>query len=165
MIHVDVLGVDIGGVIIDGANGNADTSFFGDNHLATPACPGAFDALARLVQHRFGPRVYLVSKCRQHTQDRSLGWLAHHGFYERTGVLPGHVRFCRERSDKAVIAAELGLTHFVDDRLEVLGYLLDIVQSPFLYRPRKDEVQKHAHLLPRVQLVQSWTEIEAAILG
>src|SRR4029079_7886661 len=55
------LGVDIGGVIIEPADGDADTSFFGAHYLRTPVVHGAFDALAAL-----GPafdEVHLVSKC------------------------------------------------------------------------------------------------------
>lgn len=161
---MDALGVDIGGVIIGRVDNNADTSFFGDNYLATPASPDVFDVLARLVKHRFGPRVYLVSKCGQRVQNRSLEWLAHHRFYERTGISPERVRFCRERSGKAAIAAELGLTHFVDDRLEVLGYLVGIVAGLFLYQPQEREIQRNVHYLPHVHRAETWTEVEAAIL-
>ena len=51
---------------------------------------------------------------------------AHHAFYDRTGVARGNVRFCRRREEKGGIARELGLTHFVDDHLEVLRYLDDV---------------------------------------
>lgn len=46
---MDTLGVDIGGVIINRVNDDTDTSFFGDNYLATTATPGVFWALAQLV--------------------------------------------------------------------------------------------------------------------
>ena len=161
---MDALGVDIGGVIIDRVNDNADTSFFGDNYLATTAVSDVFEVLARLVAEKFGERVYLVSKCGQRVQDKSLTWLAHHDFYDRTGILPDHVRFCRQRSDKAVIATELGLTHFVDDRLEVLGYL-EMVDNLYLFQPEPNEVKRHRQHVVRVQVVQSWAEVCSAILG
>jgi hypothetical protein len=160
---VDTLGVDVGGVIIDRVNDDTDTSFFGDNYLATTATPGVFEALAQLVEASFGDRVFLVSKCGQRVQDKTVAWLAHHSFYERTGISPDHVRFCRERSEKAAIASELGLTHFVDDRLEVLGYL-ETVDKLYLFQPRDKEVQKYRKHLHRVQVVQSWAEVSAAIL-
>jgi len=165
VIDVDVLGVDIGGVIIDRVNDGSDTSFFGDNYLATTACPGVFDSLARLGKYRFGTQIYLVSKCGRRTQDRSLEWLAHHRFFERTGIPPGNVRFCRERSGKRAIAAELGLTHDVDDRLEVLGYLVGITASLHLYRPQEKEVQKYASFMPFVRRAESWDEVEADIMA
>lgn len=161
---MDTLGVDIGGVIIDRINDNTDTSFFGDNYLATTAVPGAFDQIARLVDTKFGDRSHLVSKCGQRVQDKSLEWLHHHNFFGRTGISPDHAWFCRERSGKAAIAAELGLTHFVDDRLEVLSYLAK-VDNLYLFQPRESEMHQHRRFLPRVHVVQSWMETSATILG
>ncbi|MEU8111959.1 hypothetical protein [Micromonospora sp. NPDC048947] len=150
------LGVDIGGVIIEPADDDADTSFFGAHYLRTPAVVGAFDALAAL-----GPafdEVHLVSKCGEATERRTREWLAHHDFPARTGVPVERLHFCRTRADKAPIASRLDLTHFVDDKLEVLGYL-DSVPHRFLFRPRKSEVAAHAALLPRVHRVESWSEL------
>src|SRR5207248_1166712 len=100
------LGVDIGRVVIDGSAHpeGGDTAFFtGDTArmLRTPAVPGALEALARLVD-RFAGQVWLVSKCGERVQRRTLLWLAHHDFAARTGIPPDHVRFCRRRPDKAV---------------------------------------------------------------
>ncbi|MCG5471973.1 hypothetical protein LADH09A_006008 [Micromonospora sp. LAH09] len=56
------LGVDVGGVLIEPADGDADTSFFGAHHLRTPAVEGAFDALAAEVAAHAAllPRVHRV---------------------------------------------------------------------------------------------------------
>ncbi|MEU4528958.1 hypothetical protein AB0F49_12080 [Micromonospora ureilytica] len=150
------LGVDIGGVIIEPADDDADTSFFGAHYLRTPAVVGAFDALAAL-----GPafdEVHLVSKCGEATERRTREWLVHHDFPARTGIAVERVHFCRTRPDKAPIARRLGLTHFVDDKLEVLGYL-DSVPYRFLFRPRRAQVAAHAALLPHVHRVESWSEL------
>ncbi|MEV4121365.1 hypothetical protein [Micromonospora sp. NPDC049645] len=150
------LGVDIGGVIIEPADDDADTSFFGAHYLRTPAVDGAFDALAAL-----GPtfdEVHLVSKCGEDTERRTREWLAHHDFAARTGIAAHRVHFCRTRPDKAPIARRLGLTHFVDDKPEVLGYL-DSVPHRYLFRPRPAQVAAHAALLPRVHRVESWSEL------
>jgi hypothetical protein len=163
-VKTSALGVDIGGVVIDRVNDGTDTSFFGDNHLATTAVPGAFEALTRLVAEKFGDRVHLVSKCGRSVQAKSLEWLAHHDFYARAGVDPGHVRFCRRRPGKAAIAAELGLTHFIDDRLEVLGYL-ETVDHLYLFRPQAEEVRRNRRHLHRVRVVHAWDEVVQAILS
>lgn len=154
------LGVDIGGVIIQPADDDADTSFFGDNYLRTPQMPGAFDGLVALAD-AFGDHIWLVSKCGESTQRRTLEWLAHHNFHGRTGIPLDRVRFCRNRPDKAPIARELGLTHFVDDRLEVLSYLTS-VRHRFLFRPREAEVTAHAAHLSVVRRVESWAELVPA---
>lgn len=163
---VERLGIDIGGVIIDPVNDNTDTSFFGDNYLATTAVPGVFDALAAIVGEKFAGEAYIVSKCGQRVQEKSLHWLDHHSFEAKTGILvPDHVRFCRKRSDKAPIASELGLTHFIDDKLEVLGYLVGIVPNLYLFNPREAELQRNSQFLRHVTVVRSWPELQAQILG
>jgi hypothetical protein len=107
-------------VIIDGDG--PDSTFLGvPLEMAMSARPveGAIEALATLVAHYEG-RVFLVSKCGPGVQKKSLAWLEHHDVYRVTGLRREQVRFCRERSEKTRIAAELGLDGFVDDRLDVL---------------------------------------------
>lgn len=184
------IGVDIGGVIIQqvdrlypieaagpgagqtGTTGpdaeradrsDQDTSLLRD-FRRTPPMPGAFEALATLVSEVFGEHVHLVSKCGERVERRSRLWLAHHDFYRRTGIAAGNVHFCRTREAKAPIAAALGLTHFVDDRLEVLSYL-DTVPNRFLFRPREEEVRGHQRHLAAVHRVESWPELVTLIGG
>lgn len=154
-----ILGVDIGGVIIDRVNDNTDTSFFGDRFLETTAVPGVFDALQRLVMNKFLGDVYLVSKCGQRVQQKTLNWLDHHEFYSITGIDRGNVKFCRERHEKAGICRELGITHFVDDRLEVLSHLIGIVPTLYLFQPNPSEVARFSRYLPEVIEVDTWQEI------
>jgi hypothetical protein len=155
------LGVDFGRVIHGGAaeSGPADTAFLdGDleQALRSPATVGAFEALPRLVA-LFDGRVWVISKCGERVQRRTLRWLDHHDFYARTGVSPGHVRFCRERADKAIHCAELGITHMVDDRLDVHGALRGLVPHLYLFGPQPD-------LFPGwVRHTLTWADAEAAI--
>ena len=130
------LGIDIGRVIINGSKGSGDTSFFsGDTAamLRTPAVPGAFDAIARLVP-LFGGRAWLVSKCGPRVQQRSLEWLRHHRFFDRTGIAEGNVRFCLRRPDKAIICADLAITHFVDDKPDVIAAIEPVVPHRYLFK-------------------------------
>lgn len=163
----EVLGVDIGGVITDRVNDGTDTSFLSDNYLKTTAVPGTFEALRRLVDERFGAdRIYLVSKCGKRVQEKSLHWLAHHRFYEQTGILPKHVFFCRERHEKAGICRQLGITHFVDDRLEVLGYLADVgVEHLFLFKPSQNEMERYVRYSNRVRRVNGWEDVLHQLLS
>lgn len=159
----EILGVDIGGVIIDRVNDGTDTSFFGENYLRTSAVPGAFETLRQLVDKRFLNQVFLVSKCGKKTEEKTREWLQNQNFFATTGILSDHLRFCRERHDKAGICEELGITHFVDDRLEVLSYLTT-VSKLFLFQPQENEVRRFAQYLPRVQRVESWQEIREELL-
>ena len=132
-----VLGVDIGGVIIDRVNDNTDTSFFGDNYLQTTAVSGAFEVLKQLVE-RLDGNVYLVSKCGSIIRAKTRNWLNHHNFWVATGLNPKNVHYCRERREKADICKGLSTTHFVDDRLEILSYLYPNVGNLFLFRGREN---------------------------
>ncbi|MFI7068255.1 hypothetical protein ACIBL3_45230 [Kribbella sp. NPDC050124] len=129
------LGIDIGRVIIDGSSGTGDTSFFsGDTAamLRTPAVPGAFEAIARLVP--LFEDAWLVSKCGPRVQQRSLEWLRHHRFFERTGIAEGNVRFCLRRPEKAIHCAELGITYFVDDKPDVIAAITPVVPHRYLFK-------------------------------
>lgn len=159
--NTKTIGIDIGGVIISRANDKTDTSFFGSNYLKTTAVADAFESIAKLA--RSGYRVYLVSKCGESIELKTRHWLQHHRFYETVGIAPEDVRFCRTRPEKATICAELGATHFVDDRLEVLSYLTD-VPNRFLFSPEPKEVAKFRQHLDCVTRVDSWSELVNLLL-
>jgi hypothetical protein len=155
------LGVDIGRVIIGGGvvPGSSDTQFFsGDTArmLATPAVPGAVEALARLVP-RF-EQVWLVSKCGERVQRHTRQWLDHHDFAARTGIPREHLRFCLKRPDKAVHCAQLGITHFVDDKLDVHQALRGVVAHRYLFGAQP------APAPAWVTHTETWADAEAAIL-
>jgi hypothetical protein len=133
------LGVDIGRVIIGGGvpGTGSDTQFFSGETarmLATPAVPGAFDALARLVP-RF-EQVWLVSKCGERVRRNTRQWLDHHDFAARTGIPRENIRFCVKRPEKAIHCAELRITHFVDDKLDVHEALRGVVEHRYLFGPQ-----------------------------
>jgi len=153
----DVLGIDIGGVIMDKTNDKTDTSFFSDNFLKTTAVPQVFEVLAILVGRRFGPNTHIVSKCGRKVQEKSLLWLAHHDFYRRTGIPESNVHFCKERSEKAPICQNLGITHFIDDKLEVLSYLTT-VEHKYLFQGDPKEINRYQGFLGKVYPVNSWPE-------
>jgi hypothetical protein len=151
------IGVDIGRVIINGDG--PDTQFFGHDQaeaLRTPAVPGAFASVAELVE-RFSGRVWLVSKCGPKIQARSLAWLDHHGFWATTGMDRKQVRFCRERPEKAKHARQLGLTHFVDDRFDVLTHLVGLVDRMYLFGPQR----RRSEQLPGMLATPRWADVLA----
>ena len=156
------LGVDIGRVIIGGGASHPsgeDTAFFDggtEEMLRTPAVTGAFEALPGLVE-RFGGRVWLVSKCGEPVQRRTLAWLDHHGFYDRTGIPAGNVRFCRRRPDKATHCRELGITDFVDDRVDVLDALRGTVERRYLFGPQSRPAADGVTATP------DWPAVTAAV--
>jgi len=155
------LGIDIGRVLIaaEGANG-ADTSFIGgslNDALSTPPYEGMFAAVAPLVA-RFEGRVWLVSKCGPSVQAKSRAWLLHHRFFERTGVAPSNLRFCLERPQKADHCRELGITHFIDDRTDVLHHLEGIVANRYLFGPQRRPVTDAGLIL-----LPTWNDAAALV--
>jgi hypothetical protein len=144
------LGVDIGGVIIEAFPEGDEMSFFGPNYLRTPPVAGAFEALATLGGTF--DAVHLVSKCSDEHARQTRQWLAHHGFAAHTGIDPDRVHFCRTRAEKGPIAADLGLTHFVDDRPDVLAYLTTV---PHRYLFRTVVADPPAGITP----VASWPDL------
>jgi len=156
------LGVDIGRVIIDGSSHPTgdDTAFFKggmDNALRTPAMAGAFESIARLTA-RFDGHVWLVSKCGDRVQARTREWLAHHRFFERTGIDPEHLRFCRQRPEKAIHCRELDITHFIDDRLDVLDALEGIVAHRYLFGPQRSQ-----YVTGDVTIELDWPAAESSV--
>ncbi len=159
------LGLDIGRVIIAGPedSDSSDTAFFETDWaeiLATPPVEGMFETVPRLVE-LFERRVWLVSKCGPRIQRHTEAWLDHHRFFERTGIPAGNLRFCRRRSDKAPHCRRLGITHFVDDRLDVHEALREVVPHRYLFgdQPRLDQVPEWVEHTP------DWPSVEAAIVA
>lgn len=155
------LGVDFGRVIQGGAlpSGEEDTVFLQGGFreaLASPPTDGAFGALTRLTR-RFGGRVWVISKCGERIQRRTLAWLDHHDFYARTGIDRGNVRFCRRRGDKATHCAELAITHMVDDRLDVHCALRGVVAHLYLFGAPSEPAPAWVRCTP------TWADVEAAI--
>ncbi|MCA8916825.1 MAG: hypothetical protein KDB90_15640 [Planctomycetes bacterium] len=157
----EILGLDIGRVIISGGSGADDTDFHTGDHLRTPAMPGALEGIRRLVRDRFGDRVHLISKCYPRIEGRTREWLAHMKFADVTGVGPERWHFCKERNEKGPLCEALGITHFVDDRLENLQYGAEVgVANLYWFAPDDEPVPEGS---PQTTRVKSWAELVAAL--
>ncbi|HLF07272.1 MAG TPA: hypothetical protein VI893_08895 [Thermoplasmata archaeon] len=164
--RAEVLGLDIGGVILDARTNDSDTSLFGPRYLEAKAVRGAFDGIRELVDRKFGERVHLVSKCGVPTQRRTRAWMDHHDFFDRTGILPENLHFCLTREGKAPICRRLRVSHFVDDRLEILGFLADAgVPNLYLFNAMEAEVASHSERLSLVRVVNDWDALVKSLLA
>ncbi|MBU3065218.1 hypothetical protein KO481_27285 [Nocardia sp. NEAU-G5] len=154
------MGVDFGRVI-QGATtepGAADTVFLSggvEQAMRTPPSPGALEVLARLVP-RFD-ETWIISKCGPRIEQRTRQWLDHHDLYGRTGIPREHVRFCRARADKAVHCAELGITHMIDDRLDVHIALRGLVPHLFWFGAQRQPAPDW------VTSTRTWPDVEAEV--
>lgn len=167
MHRAPVLGVDFGRVINDSGShpSGDDTTFLtGDEEamLATPAMAGAFETLSRLTVI-FDERVWIISKAGPTTQAKTERWLTHQGFFDLTGVPRTQVRFVRSRADKAGVREELGVTHFVDDRRDVLLLLVGIVPNLYLFGPQSGAISPYAIAAPT--WADAEREIRQSVLG
>lgn len=160
------IGIDIGGVIIDRArNDGSDTSLFGPNYLNALAVPDAIKAITEINEHIFPNETYIISKCGAGIERKSREWLQAQGFHGMTGMWQDKVHFCRARADKAPIAKKLGLTHFIDDKYEVLGYMKDIVAHRILFCPDKQEIIDTGPNAGAVVPVFSWMAVLEFLKG
>jgi len=80
-------------------------------------------------------------------------------FYTKTGVKPENVFFCREKHEKDKICKDNNITHFIDDRLEVLSHMVETASNLFLYQPDQAEIDEYRQFLPQVTRVESWAEV------
>lgn len=137
------IGIDIGRVIIGPViGGKADTSFLGNSlekAMETPPSPHAFEQVARLVE-MFEGNAWLISKCGPNVQRKTKAWLRHWNFHQATKLPEGNVRFCLEKPQKAHHCKQLKITHFIDDRLDVLTHLRGLVPNLYLFgeQPKLD---------------------------
>lgn len=156
------LGIDIGGVLAPMAGPDSE-GFFGPAWLDTPVVPDALDVIARLNTDLFKGKIALVSKASKKIANRSRNWLYNIDFFTRTGVDPTNVYFVEERPDKAPVCQFLGVTHFIDDRLDVLLHLTS-VDHRFLFTGTSDSTTRPDVPQGAVEVVTSWKEVQAALL-
>lgn len=156
------LGLDFGGVIVVAADATADTSFFGDRPLETPPVDGAMEAIASLAAEVFEGRVHVVSKAGPRTEGLTRAWLRHVGFHARTGLGQHQLVFVRERSEKTRVCAELGITHFVDDRLDVLEPMTTVAHR-YLFLGGRPGAREPSDVPSWAVVAARWSTLASAI--
>jgi len=159
------LGVDIGNVIIDHRSTDPnDMKLHEERYSTIPASTDAFEAIHKLNTY-FNGQVYLISKCTPWAEEKILAWLSDNDFYKKTGVNTKNVRFVRERHEKDAICQKLGITHFIDDRLEVLSHMVRSTPNLFLFQPDKIEIEEFKQFLPDVTVVSDWKDVLSEIIA
>jgi hypothetical protein len=154
---VERLGVDIGGPIMSMLYGaNPTDLFFSDRYLEVPIVVGVLASLTRL-RSRFGADIYLIStNVRRRPQAFEI--LEKHRILELVGR--DHVVMCDTDAAKAIACRDLGITHFVDDRIEVLELLASVTRRYFF-----TSEDAHRSLPSNIVRVASWSAIEYDLLA
>lgn len=144
------VGIDIGRVIMSAiSDGKSDTSFLsGDLQRAmkTAPAPNAFEGVNALVE-AFDGQAWLVSKAGPSVQFKTKEWLKHWKFFAETGLPRGNLRFCLRRPEKAGHCKQLKISHFIDDRLDVLEHLRGVVPHLYLFGEQ-----------PHLECIPGWTK-------
>ena len=160
--NTPVLGVDVGGVLIERAEDGDDTSFFGSRPMETPAIDGAFTAVAELCSGPFAFQVHIVSKAGPRIAALTREWLEAKHFFAETGVPAANVWFVRRREDKHDVCRRLAITHFVDDRVDVLT-ALDTVGHRYLFTGGLGADPFPPHIPDDIEVHAAWADLALAI--
>jgi len=159
-----VLGLDIGGVIVDYAESEPGATLIGPEWIRSNPVPLALEAVAALVAGPFGDNVHLVSKAGPKMESRTLVWLDRIGFFDATGVRRDHVVFVRRREDKAVECRRLAVTHVVDDRLAVLQHLMEVPHR-YLFVGGLGERASPTQIPRWATVLHDWTEVDQLLVS
>lgn len=155
-----VLGIDLGGVVMGPRNPmlHEHDEGFDAAFLARPEIPSAIACLARASKERFQKKVFVISKRSRKTRPLALRWLFVNGFFDRLGIPREHVHFCETQDQKAPLCEQLGVTHFVDNRLGVLRHM-HAVENRCLLNATEEEVLLYQEDLPRVRRYGAWIDL------
>lgn len=151
----DILGLDLGNTIVNSAAARVNGLKQTYEH--------ALRVIERLVEERFGQKSYIISRVTPEQKVWAQAWLVASQFHEKTGLPARNVEFCVERHEKAAICKRLGITHFVDDRPEVMSHITTVPYR-YLFQANPDDFEKFRHRLDGVIKVDSWLELEALLL-
>jgi len=120
----------------------------------------SFSSIRKTVELYKPDNIYLVSKCGEIIQSRTLEWLHKNNFFSETGVLESNIEFCLERKDKKGICEKFEIDIFIDDRFSVLIHLLNLKRL-ILFRPNEIELNEYSKFTKtkKITVVSSWEEI------
>jgi len=152
--EAEILGVDIGGVVLDFIPYlHKDIDF-----LEIPEIENAIESITLLNKTRFQNRTHVVSRYTGDGPSKVLEWLRHKEFFIRTGIPEEKFHSCALRHEKAPICVDLGITHFVDDQIEVLSHMIGKVPNLYLFGSAESRTE-FSEAYPHVQKVSSWSEL------
>lgn len=121
---------------------------------------GAVENIAGLVELFGRNRAFIVSRVPEIREGLTLQWLFDQRFFKQTGMYYDHVRFVREREEKAGVYRDLGATHLVDNRTEVFAGVPASCRK-YLFCPpgsmyAESELKKFQAGIDNAQLLQDW---------
>ena len=162
------LGIDFGNTIVQ---------FVRKDEQSESECveiDGATETIRKLVNRYGAEHVYIISKAVPREQTKTLLWLkAHWGIdrpsarkrsYRATGLKEDNIYFCAHRAEKAPIAARLRLTHYIDDRPQVLSCMTTVRNKIIFNLAAEDLSAWQNEIVGRVSIVSDWRGVEQLLL-
>ena len=138
-----ILGIDCEGVIF---------------HFHGKSVPGSLENLRKIVRSNRFDKIYIVSRARMLTRFYFLARLWYLNFWHYTGISRHDIYFCRRDEKKADICKQLKISHFIDDRFEVLRHLTT-VEKKYALDPTPRSIRRFARSNPDVVVAGSWEEL------
>jgi len=93
---------------------------------------------------------------------KKLKWLNHNEFFIKTGFKKENTYFCYRRGEKVHVIKQLGITHFVDDHVDVLTTLSGTVDKAYLFRTLETKIQ--GNNAKDFECLTTWKDLYAAII-
>lgn len=140
-----ILGVDCGHVIF--------------HPLSGKEVEGALASLKRISESNRFDKIYIVSRAGIINRLWFPFRLSNLNFWTYTGIPERNLYFCWRNKDKAAICSRLGITHFVDDRLDVLNHLRNVVPNLYALNAAAQPMGSQ-----EITTVQNWGELSSILI-
>jgi hypothetical protein len=160
MISEERLAVDLGNVIIDHVGfGTTDEYVNNGDYNQIPALNDAVSSLQKLNSEVFKNDVYVVYNATNVADSKIMTWLTHNNFFEMTGIDPTKIIRSESGRNKRPFCVKNKITHFIDDRLEVLTGLVGTVPNLYLLGGQPKEIELFKESLKNVYVAPDWKHI------
>ncbi len=157
---MEALCVDMGNVIIDHLGFGTTEQFVNEgNYCEIPPVKDVLFFLAKLNAERFKNNVYVIYNATGVADSKIDSWLDCNDFCEITKIERNRIIRSKGGRNKTGFCIEKGISHFIDDRLEVLSYLFNVVPNLFLFRGQNREIKKFKFCLSNVKRLENWSDL------
>lgn len=153
MNHIARIGIDIEGVMRS-KNIRPQTV---DEYLTTAPLKDAPLAIKEMTKLFGNMNIFLISRCPKYAEKTITEWLNSNRLFNDPNLVSSNIYFCRKRIDKAVIAKRLQLTHFIDDRIDVLDAMKNIVANRILFTGGSNH--HNTEIDENITVLDSWNSI------
>ncbi len=162
------IGFDVGNVILetdtDGSR-PAEIRHAGSHPLDLPQSyvDGALSVIRDTVGKLGAQNVHIISKCGVSMQQKTQRYFEETNFFDKTNFARENVWFVKKRAEKAPIAARLALTHFVDDRSQILRSMTTVSVRMLFQIPYCEVPIDKTLFEPELVVVKDWAEVDRVI--